>query len=615
MIHSMAPGAKILFADAGASEIGMAESIATLAIAGADIIVDDITWPTEGYFQMSYSSRIIEMVKAEHGVAYFSSAGNSTTAGTTGASDGVPISSWQTKAYRPMACPDWVETDATDADCLDFDPSEAEQAYDLLTVDESGSASVLASIGEPLGGISTSYEVHFYEEAADPLEAPVKSQSIASFGGGLPGLSGSVEVQADTRVRMVVVRTGHDVDAPLPALYVGFLRGGEMFSERQFLGDGVNDVVGSSAFGHGGDGSATSVASLKWDDPVYVRPYSSLGPNTLLFEPVSLTSTVPSPPYDEPVVVESPQIAAVDGVQTTFFGDPDKEYRFFGTSAAAPIAAAALALGREYAPSVDSDTLTGIMLLAANANAVRPVNPYADAGFADSVVFGAGLIDAPGMLRLLPTRGFGDEGSYSSTADSITVHWSAAVGSPTEFVLELYDEGAAASAAASGARLPDDVSLFASHSATGTLVQSVTLPGTATSHTFTGLQPNRVYSVVLTAQFVGGGAATPTVLPSVTTQPAAPAPGPTPPVPTPAPGPGEVTPVSDQISHTGAEGNTLLFVGAGVLVLAGLAALVVSLVRRRSAAARHSAAAARLAASESQPSDEPVRGPSLPEGS
>ena len=120
----------------------------------------------------------------------------------------------------------------------------------------------------------------------------------------------------------------------------GFQRGGDEIAERTFLGDGVSGV-GPTTFGHGGDGSAVSVASPDWRDPSVVRDYSALGPSTLLFEPVRDDAAAPAAPLPEPVVPGTPHIAAVDGTQTTFFGqdagEPGRpEYRFYGTSAAAP---------------------------------------------------------------------------------------------------------------------------------------------------------------------------------------------------------------------------------------------------------------------------------------
>ncbi|WP_162230788.1 hypothetical protein, partial [Leucobacter japonicus] len=67
----------------------------------------------------------------------------------------------------------------------------------------------LASIGEPVFGVTTKYELHFYRDnPGDPV--PFQLASIPSLGAIYPGLSGNVSVAPGDRVRMVMVRTEHD---------------------------------------------------------------------------------------------------------------------------------------------------------------------------------------------------------------------------------------------------------------------------------------------------------------------------------------------------------------------------------------------------------------------
>lgn len=431
LVHGIAPGATLLFADAGMSDLDMATGIALLVEAGADIIVDDISFFQEPYFQQGYISAVYEQARAEHGVLALSSAGNSTATATQGPHAGAPLSSWQTGAYRSMTCPSWVNTDPqdplfgrTDFDCLDFDPGAGEQAYDLLTM---GGASgepervftVVASIGEPMYGVTTRYQVRFYEEQ-DPQDPELLSL-VRMVGDPYPGAIGGVEVSPGTTVRMVFIREAFDAQAsPAPAVFIGFPRGGDAIAERQFMGGSATDPatglvqtdrVGSITLGHNGDGSTLSVAALQWDDPTEVRPYSSLGPSTLLFERVALCcdpAASPSPRLPEPRIVPGPSLAAVDGTRTTFFGEAGgapgaEEYRFFGTSAAAPNAAAVAALGLSYAPGVSADQLRTALLDTARGTAAGgPVNPYDPALFADAQVFGAGIVDARALLAALP---------------------------------------------------------------------------------------------------------------------------------------------------------------------------------------------------------------------
>jgi hypothetical protein len=448
LVHGIAPGAKLLFADPGTSDpaqgstsdIGAAENIVALAQAGADVIVDDITWPQEAYFQKSFMSAAIEYVKEHYGVAYLTSAGNANGVGSLGASSGAPVSSWQTAQYRPMACPGWVDA-GTGADCLDFDPGLPEVAYDTLTIDPdlgwATSMRALASIGEPVFGVTTKYELHFYRDnPGDPV--PFQLASIPSLGAIYPGLSGNVSVAPGDRVRMVMVRTEHDPAKPDPAVYLGFVRGGDAIAQREFmgsreLGSSAADRVGETAFGHGGDGSAVSIAAADWADPTALRDYSSLGPSTQIFEPLTLPvlDAVPAERLPEPQLIDAPHAVAVDGTQTTFFGDDwgsggAPEYRFFGTSAAAPNAAAVLALGKSYAPAMSNAELAEHLLATARGPADGgPANPYAAAGFPDSHVTGTGIVDAYRLLDALPKRPAAPTGFFATeiTQDSAELRW------------------------------------------------------------------------------------------------------------------------------------------------------------------------------------------------
>ena len=76
LIHDIAPGAKLVFHTAVTGKAGFAEGIRKLAGKGAQIIVDDVGYADELMFQDGIISQAINEVK-EQGVAYFSAAGNS----------------------------------------------------------------------------------------------------------------------------------------------------------------------------------------------------------------------------------------------------------------------------------------------------------------------------------------------------------------------------------------------------------------------------------------------------------------------------------------------------------------------------------------------------------
>ncbi|SJN09265.1 hypothetical protein FM113_05685 [Leucobacter sp. 7(1)] len=598
LVHGIAPGARILFADSGSSDIEMANHIVALQEAGADVIVDDISWTQETLYQQGFISGAIEEVKSR-GVAYFTSAGNSNAVGSVGESAGRPISSWSTTAYRPTECPEWMVTGdddplsgATGIDCLDFDPSDSVATpYDTLhTLGQPGEDDItvqpIGSIGEPLFGVTTNYEWRYY--AVDPAtQEPELIGLVPQISAEFPGMSGKVQVPRGAEIRMVMVRTAHDPAAPLPAVTISFMRGGPAFTDRAHLGDGVTDIVGPSTFGHSADGSGLSIASLHWDEPETVRGYSSLGSATLRFEPVSLQVPTPSAPLPNPVRVPTPHIAAVDGTQTTFFGEDEgegegPEYRFYGTSAAAPNAAAIAALGKSYAPNVGGAELSALIQDTARGTAEGgPVNPYLAVGHSDTDVFGAGIVDAMGLLEALPAAPVGPAAptglrATDVTASGFVLGWDSVAGAASLRVelLPGADEQAAGAAGAADTSADQAPAPLA----------SVEMPADATGHRFTDLAADTAYLVRVTAVGAEGQTAAST-LPVRTVAaevPPKPEPKPEPVVP---PKPEPQKQARGPLAQTGGGSGLPFILAGGVLLLVGAATIAVVATRRRSALA------------------------------
>ncbi len=136
-----------------------------------------------------------------------------------------------------------------------------------------------------------------------------------------------------------------------------------------------------------------SVAAANYQTPTVPEIFSNHGPRTLLFEPVD--GTVPAAALSSPELVAAPSVMSVDGVHTTFLGkpSPDGGWVFSGTSAAAPNAAAVVALGRQLRPDADPDELT--LALLDSATPVESPWPAVPAEY----VAGAGLVDATGFLE------------------------------------------------------------------------------------------------------------------------------------------------------------------------------------------------------------------------
>lgn len=406
LVHGIAPGARLLFASGGVGRASLAgvtaAAIDALAAAGADVIVDDVSFPDDVVYQSGIVSAAVERAKAEHGILYLTSASNSNVVGRTGSSAGRPIGSWGTTAYRPMPCPSWVSVESGVAlDCQDFDPAGGADPTDGIEL--VGDPRLYLHWGEAYGAVASGFELQVYGAGAAGGD-PVRMSTMTWED---PALRPAGEVTVDPArgrrpYELVIVRTRLPGDGSLPA--ISWLSDGGGIAAVEHVESSASDTVGPTATGHQLDGSAISIGAAPLSDPRRPESFSAIGSSTLLFGPVNVADPAsPSLPLPVPREVVGPVATALDDVRTSFFAAESTEdghtvYRFPGTSAAAPLAAGVAALAKQYDPGLTQDTLRALL-----ARTSAPmVNPYAPFGFADASVFGGGLIDAEALLAALP---------------------------------------------------------------------------------------------------------------------------------------------------------------------------------------------------------------------
>jgi subtilisin family serine protease len=391
IVHDLAPHADLAFATAFESEESFAQNIERLARpvseggAGADVVVDDVAWFEEPFFQDGPVAVAIDRVTAD-GVSYLSAAGNNNLFD----SGGREIASWEAPSFRDsLACPEAVKklSGFNGSHCMDFDPGVSGDDTFGITVGPKQVLTLDLQWAEPWNGVVTDLDA-FLLTAGGQILAKAPTDNVGPTGTQRPVeiLQWENESSSAKQVQLTINR----FSGLNPRLKLVLLQNGGGVSATEYPQSSGGDVVGPTIFGHAGAESAISVAAVPFSNSAKVESYSSRGPVTHLFGPVE--GTTPAPPYGVPKTIEKPDVAATDCGATTFFAFLSSgTWRFCGTSAAAPHAAAVAALVRQAKPGLSEQQVRDA--LAKNAVAVG--------GFPAKAV-GAGLVDAFAAIGNLP---------------------------------------------------------------------------------------------------------------------------------------------------------------------------------------------------------------------
>lgn len=385
IVHDLAPGADLTFATAFRGFFSFADNIRALGSTGADVIVDDVGYANAPMFQDGPVSVAVRDV-TENGTTYFSSAGNSHLED----SGGNAISSYEAATYRPTACPTLFLNGAPGSpgkDCHDFNPGGGTDTMMGFTLANEGFIVVDMQWAEPWYGVTTDIDLFIVDSDRNILGLSLDENDVRPFEFTFyQNTTGSTQ-----EVFLVIGRFEGDGIPPLKAVL--WQANGVVATE--YNATNSTDIFGPTIFGHPGARETMSIAAVPFNDANTPEDFSSQGFLTHYFGPV--TSTTPAAALPAPELRQKPDVAATDGTLNTFFGSPDGGgYRFFGTSAAAPHAAAVSALmehravqqGIPLSPSLSAN------IMKATAAPIANGSPE---------VTGAGLVNAvTAVARLVP---------------------------------------------------------------------------------------------------------------------------------------------------------------------------------------------------------------------
>jgi hypothetical protein len=408
VVHDLAPHAGLAFATAYSTELEFAHNIERLAEpvidggAGADVIVDDVGYFEEPFFQDGPIADAIQKV-TEEGIVYLTAGGNNNLEDE----DGNEIASWERNAFVDTACPAVLNSRVKEAssDCMNFSPTGTPDSTFGITVEPGSTLIVDLQWAEPWYGVHSDLDAYLLnaagtaivsgtpinngEEGPSPFPEPVEVVGVKNTGSS----SGVVQ--------LVIDRCIHDCNpfatvSAEPRLKFALMEDGAGVSATEYpeSNTGAGITVGPTVYGHSGSAAAITLAAVDFEEsashPAEPEFYSSRGPVTHYFGPVS--GTTPAAALGSPEVLQKPNLTSTDCASTTFFASLESDgWHFCGTSEAAPHAAAVAALMQQTDPAAEPADILAAMESSATAFT----------GANEGAAVGAGLLNADAALEAL----------------------------------------------------------------------------------------------------------------------------------------------------------------------------------------------------------------------
>ncbi len=455
IVHDLAPGASLAFATANPDEATFAQNILDLAAAGCNIIVDDIIYLDESPFEDGPVAQAVNTVTAA-GVLYFSSAGNEgnktdLTSGTwegdflaSPAADPAPLAGANLHNFGDGLNSILVEFGGGNPPLLIW-----AEHYDLAT----GSASTDFDLYDMDGALTTIFDASTdVQDGVGGDDFPIEFIGGGTFGGE----------------RLLIDKFAAGTTSSVPMLNLIVFRG-ELDDARTTPGATRGHSSAAAAFSVAATPAAASFDGVTPDGPYpglftaanASESFTSDGPRRIILSPTGAELTPGNRTSTGGVVRQKPDLTAADGVATAAPGfNP-----FYGTSAAAPHAAAIAALLKSAVPSLTPAEVR--TALVSSAIDIEAVGADRDTG-AGIVMAHAALVAAGAVPRAAVTGTKTVTGAFSA-------------GTPVTYKVVLTNGGAGAQADNPGHELTDvlpaALSLVSAVATSGTAVATI---GTST---------------------------------------------------------------------------------------------------------------------------------------